>query len=81
MPRSIITTTIGRCKNSKGKLAETSAQLPNMNNPQLYILNQSLEVTVGTAAPWFGQYGGGTQYLLPQAIRELLALEIISKYP
>ena len=57
------------------------AQLPNMNNPQLYILNQSLEVTAGTAAPWFGQYGGGTQYLLPQAIRELLELGIISKYP
>ncbi len=57
------------------------AQLPNMNNPQLYVLNQSLEITAGTAAPWFGQSGGGTQYLLPQAIRELLALGIISKYP
>ena len=55
--------------------------IPNMNNPQLYILNQSLEVVSGIAVPWFGQYGGGTQYLLPQTIKDLLALSILSKYP
>ena len=55
-------------------------QLPNMNNPNLYIVNYPIIVTAGQAAPWFGQYGGGTQYLLPQTIQELINSGILSKF-
>jgi len=55
-------------------------QLPNMKNPTLYIVNKSLTVTSGTAASWFGQYGGGIQYLLPKTIEELINSEILSKF-
>lgn len=33
-------------------------QMSNMANPTMYIVNQSITVTVGQATPWFGQYGG-----------------------
>ena len=35
-------------------------------------LQQPIEVLAGRAAPWFGQIGGGTQYLLDSPIMQLL---------
>ena len=55
-------------------------QLPNMYNPNLYVVNQPINVIAGQAAPWFGQYGGGTQYLLPEIIRQLLESKAISPF-
>ena len=37
----------------------------------------SLEVTAGRVAPWFGQIGGGTQYLLNQSVQELINQGVI----
>ena len=55
-------------------------QLPIMNQIDLYIVNQELTVQAGTVAPWFGQYGGGTQYILPYTIQSLLDSGVISIY-
>ena len=51
-----------------------------MGNPSMYVVNQPITVTAGQAAPWFYQYGGGTQYILPQTIQELINLGILSKF-
>ena len=53
-------------------------QLPNMNNPTLFVVNQSITVNAGEVAPWFGQYGGGIQYILPESIQTLINSGIIS---
>ena len=53
-------------------------QLPNMYNPNLYVVNEPLDVIAGKAAPWFSQYGGGTQYVLPEIIKKLLESGAIS---
>lgn len=53
-------------------------QMPNMSNPTMYIVKQPITVIVGKAAPWFGQYGGGTQYILPQTIQQLINSGILS---
>ena len=37
-------------------------------------------MTTGQAAPWFGQYGGGIQYVLPQPIQELINSGILSRF-
>ena len=55
-------------------------QMKYMGTPTMYVVNQPITVTAGQAAPWFGQYGGGTQYLLPNTIQELLDLDILSKF-
>jgi hypothetical protein len=55
-------------------------QLPNMCDPTMYIVNQQITVISGQAAPWFGQYGGGTQYILPQTIQELINSGILSGF-
>ena len=55
-------------------------QMSNMANPTIYVVNQPIIVTAGQAAPWFGQYGGGTQYLLPQTIQELINSGILSRF-
>lgn len=55
-------------------------QMSNMANPTMYVVNQPITVTAGQAAPWFGQYGGGTQYLLPQTIQELINSGILSRF-
>lgn len=53
-------------------------QMPNMSNPTMYIVKQPITVIVGKAAPWFGQYGGGTQYILPKTIQQLINSGILS---
>ena len=52
--------------------------MANMYNPSVYIINSPITVTAGQAAPWFGQYGGGIQYILPMSIQELLDSGILS---
>ncbi|MDE5867693.1 MAG: TNT domain-containing protein, partial [Anaeroplasmataceae bacterium] len=47
-------------------------QLPNIYTPNLYVVTKPIVVTAGPAAPWFGQYGGGTQYVLPDTIENLI---------
>ena len=54
-------------------------QMSNMANPTMYIVNQPFTVIAGQVAPWFGQYGGGIQYLLPQTIQKLIELGFLSK--
>lgn len=54
-------------------------QLPNMYSPNLYVINQPIDVLAGQAAPWFGQYGGGTQYMFSEILKVLLDSEVISK--
>ncbi|EWM15692.1 hypothetical protein KUTG_05996 [Kutzneria sp. 744] len=39
----------------------------------VYRLQQPVQALAGVAVPWFGQPGGGTAYLLPKSIDELLA--------
>ncbi len=53
-------------------------QMANMYNPSVYIINSPIIVTVEQAATWFGQYGGGIQYILPMSIQELLDSGILS---
>jgi hypothetical protein len=38
-----------------------------------YRVRQPFQVLTGAAIPWFDQPGGGTAYLLPDAIGELVA--------
>lgn len=38
-----------------------------------YRVERLLQAIKGTAVPWFGQSGGGTGYLLPRSINDLLA--------
>jgi hypothetical protein len=38
----------------------------------VYRLQQPLQALAGVAVPWFGQPGGGTAYLLPKSIEELV---------
>ena len=40
-------------------------------------LQQPIEVLAGKAAPWFGQVGGGTQYLLDSPIMQLVKEGVI----
>jgi hypothetical protein len=45
-----------------------------INRPyRVYRLRRPLEVLSGVAVPWFEQPGGGTAYLLPKAIEEMVA--------
>lgn len=37
-----------------------------------YVTNRPVSVKAGTAAPWFNQPGGGTQYHLPDKVRNLV---------
>ncbi|MFC0439218.1 TNT domain-containing protein [Kutzneria buriramensis] len=39
----------------------------------VYRLNQPVQALAGVAVPWFGQPGGGTAYLLPKSIDELIS--------
>jgi Tuberculosis necrotizing toxin len=39
----------------------------------VYRLQQPVQALAGVAVPWFGQPGGGTAYLLPKSIDELLS--------
>jgi len=39
---------------------------------RVYRVRDPLRALAGTAIPWFGQPGGGTAYLLPRPIRDLL---------
>jgi hypothetical protein len=40
----------------------------------VYQVRQPVQVLTGAAIPWFDQPGGGTAYLLPDAIGELVAM-------
>ena len=40
----------------------------------MYRVRQPVQVLTGAAIPWFDQPGGGTAYLLPDAVGELVAL-------
>jgi len=46
--------------------------------PSYYVVNHSVNVLTGPAISWFGQYGGGTQYLFMQSIYELIEQGIVS---
>ncbi|QUQ71273.1 caspase, EACC1-associated type [Kutzneria sp. CA-103260] len=39
----------------------------------VYRLEQPVQALTGAAIPWFGQPGGGTAYLLPKSVKELLS--------
>jgi len=44
------------------------------NQPyHLYRLQRPIEALAGVAVPWFEQPGGGTAFVLPAAIRDLLS--------
>ena len=40
-------------------------------------LQQSIEVSAGRAAPWFGQIGGGMQYQLATPLDQLISEGVI----
>ncbi|MEJ2854652.1 MULTISPECIES: glycohydrolase toxin TNT-related protein [unclassified Saccharothrix] len=45
-----------------------------INRPyRVYRLRRPVEVLTGVAVPWFEQPGGGTAYLLPKAVEDLIA--------
>lgn len=52
----------------------------DFKNVHLQSVNQQITVISGQAASWFGQYGGGTQYILPQTIQELINSGILSGF-
>lgn len=53
--------------------AERSLVPEWVNRPyHVYELTEPLEVLTGIAIPWFEQPGGGTAYLLPNSVEELL---------
>ena len=47
--------------------------------PDSYVIKKPLKVLAGQAAPWFGQPGGGTQYLLPKRIEALIRKGIMGR--
>jgi hypothetical protein len=45
-----------------------------INRPyRVYRLRRPLEVLTGVAVPWFEQPGGGTAYLLPKSVEDMIA--------
>jgi hypothetical protein len=46
-----------------------------------YRVSRPLQVLSGTAIPWFEQAGGGTAYVLPDAIEDMLADGRLSEVP
>ena len=48
---------------------------------RVYQVRQPVQVLTGAAIPWFDQPGGGTAYLLPDAIGELVALGRLVEVP
>ncbi len=48
---------------------------------RVYRLRDPLRAVVGTAVPWFGQPGGGTAYLLPRSVRELIGEGVLVEIP
>jgi hypothetical protein len=55
-------------------------KMSQMFSPSVYVLKEPLQVIAGHTAPWFGQYGGGIQYMLPQSIQALLDGRIFSPF-
>lgn len=53
---------------------ESRSLVPDWVNKEYhsYRVQRPLEVLTGTAIPWFEQPGGGTAYLLPHAVEDLL---------
>ena len=47
---------------------------------QAFMHSRIVIVTAGQAIPWFGQYGGGIQYILPQTIQKLINSGILSRF-
>ena len=46
--------------------------------PTTYLqLTKAIEVTSGKVAPWFGQCGGGTQYVFDSSVKELIKEGIV----
>ena len=37
-----------------------------------FMVQKPIDVTEGTVAPWFGEPGGGTQYLMPNSVGDLV---------
>jgi filamentous hemagglutinin len=48
------------------------ASSSNRQYQEYEVLQPIPNVSAGTAAPWFGQPGGGTQYQLPMSIEDLV---------
>ncbi|MBM7812806.1 hypothetical protein JOE68_003671 [Saccharothrix algeriensis] len=54
--------------------AERSLVPSWVNRPyRVYRLRRQVEVLTGVAVPWFEQPGGGTAYLLPKSVEDMLA--------
>ena len=47
----------------------------------MYEVVRPITVDAGTAAPWFGQLGGGTQYELSQSVRQLIESGHLRRIP
>lgn len=64
----------GRFASPYGTPAEMRALPPGaIQNPySVYRVTEPIEVQAGEIAPWFGQIGGGTQYLFPKSIQSYL---------
>ena len=54
-------------------LPSESANLPY----NTYIVNQPIVVQASTAAPWFGQVGGATQFQLPMSAQYLIDFGVL----
>lgn len=65
---------LGNLTYDSGTPFEQRSLVPEwVNRPyHVYQLQRPLEVLVGVAIPWFDQPGGGTAYLLPSAVGDLL---------
>ncbi|GAA1949010.1 TNT domain-containing protein [Catenulispora subtropica] len=48
---------------------------------RVYRVREPLRALAGTAIPWFGQPGGGTAYLLPRSIADLLREGVLVEIP
>ena len=45
----------------------------------IYEVAEEIEVLAGTTAPWFGQQGGGTQYMFYEPIKNLINRGVLNK--
>lgn len=74
----------GRYTSPEGTPFDQRALPPNYQNTQPYSsyeVVRPLPAEAGPAAPWFGQPGGGTQYLLPDSVGNLIDQGYLRRVP
>jgi len=61
--------------------SKLSLRSPDVGTPSTYVVDQPWTVEGGIAGPWFGQGGGGVQYLSPRSARDLVDAGVLRSVP